>query len=513
VNLPLTSSSYDRQLRELTHPPGWRNPVPPDRYALVVLGGGTAGLVTAAAAAGLGARVALVERSLLGGDCLNTGCVPSKALLASARAAAAARRAGTLGVRLEGEVAVDFPAVMERMRGLRADIAHHDSAERFRGLGVDVFLGDARFTAPDQVQVGTQTLRFRRAVIATGGRAAVPPVPGLVEAGFLTNETVFNLTALPRRLVVVGGGPIGCELAQAFARLGSRVTLFQAAPRLLEREDGDAAELLAEVLQEEGVDLRLGARLERVQRRGSERICHFEVGGAISELSADEILVAAGRRPNLEGLALEAAGVAHTARGVTVDDFLRTTNRRIFAAGDVALPYQFTHLADASARLVVQNALFPWKKRFSSLIVPWSTYTEPEIAHVGLYEQQAWERGIAVETLTVPFADVDRAILEGETRGFVRLHVTRKKGRILGATIVGPHAGELISEVSVAIAGELSLGRIGSVIHPYPTLGEALRKAGDDWNRRRLTPRLKRVLGSFLALRFGRSAIREGGAS
>lgn len=507
--LPLTSSRHDQELQELTHPPKWRNPVPLGRYGLVVVGGGTAGLVSAAVAAGLGIRVALVERSLLGGDCLTTGCVPSKALLASARAAAASGKASALGVRLGGPLAVDFGAVMERMRALRADIAHHDSAARFRDLGVDVYLGEARFVGPDRVALAGQELAFHRAMIATGGRAAVPPIPGLVAAGFLTNETVFNLTERPERLVVVGGGPIGCELAQAFVRLGSRVTLLQAAPRLLEREDADAAELLTQVLQEEGIDLRLGAKLEAVELTAAGRQCRGTMGSGRFELECDEILVAAGRRPNVEGLGLDEAGVGFTPKGVTVDDHLCTSNPRIYAAGDVALPYQFTHLADAAARLAVQNAFFPVKKRFSSLVVPWATYTEPEIAHVGLYEQQAAERGWAIETLTIPLAELDRAILTGETQGFVRLHVTAKKGRIVGATIVGPHAGDLISEVSVAMAGGLGVGRLSSVIHPYPTLGEALRKAGDLWNRGRYTPRLERLVSGFLRWRFGRDAVRQ----
>lgn len=507
--LPLTSSRHDRELQDLTHPPKWRNPVPPGRYGLVVVGGGTAGLVSAAVAAGLGIRVALVERSLLGGDCLVTGCVPSKALLASARAAADVGKGSALGVRLGGPLAVDFGAVMERMRALRADIAHHDSAARFRDLGVDVYLGDARFVGPDRIALDGQELSFHRAMIATGGRAAVPPIPGLVESGYLTNETVFNLTARPERLVVVGGGPIGCELAQAFARLGSRVTLLQAAPRLLEREDADAAELLTQVLREEGVDLRLGAKLEAVERTAAGRLCRGTAGGEPFAVEGDEVLVAAGRRPNLEGLGLDEAGVEFTAKGVTVNDHLRTSNPRIYAVGDVALPFQFTHLADAAARLAVQNAFFPVKKRFSSLVIPWATYTEPEIAHVGWYEQQAVERRVAVETLTIPFAELDRAILTGETRGFVRLHVTAKKGRIVGATIVGPHAGDLISEVSVAMAAGLGVGRLSAVIHPYPTLGEALRKAGDLWNRKRYTPGLKRLVGGFLRWRFGLDAVRQ----
>ncbi len=496
---PLTPSVHDRELLAAVRPPDWVNPLPQRRYHLVVLGGGTAGLVTAAGAAGLGASVALVERSLLGGDCLNVGCVPSKALLASAHAAAAVRRAPELGVRLGGAVAVDFPSVMERMRALRAAMAPHDSAARFRQLGVDVFLGGGRFVGPHEIAVGEARLRFSRAVIATGGRPHVPAIPGLAEAGFRTNESIFDQTVLPPRLAVLGGGPIGCELAQAFARLGARVTLLQRDGQLLPREEREAAELLLAALRADGIDVRLGASVERVESAdGAKRLWVASPTGATA-VEVDEILVAAGRRPNVEGLGLEAAGVAYGERGVAVDDRLRTTNRRVFAAGDVAMAHQFTHLADATARIAIQNALFPFKRRASRLMLPWCTFTEPEIAHVGLRADEARRRGLAVEEVSVPFAEVDRARLGGECSGFARMLVESRSGRILGATIAGAHAGELISEVSVAMAGGVTLGALAGVIHPYPTLAEVLRKAGDAWNRRRLTPRAKSLLGRYLA--------------
>lgn len=503
--LALTNSPHDRELVAHVHPPDWVNPRPAGKYHLVVIGAGTAGLVTAAGAAGLGARVALVERHLMGGDCLNLGCVPSKAVLASARAAADIARVGELGLSIRGPVAVDFPAVMERMRRLRAGIAPHDGAERFRELGIDVFLGDARFRSGEEIEVGDAGLRFSRAVIATGGRPAVPPIPGLQDAGFRTNESIFNLTELPRRLAVIGGGPIGCELAQAFARLGAQVTIIQNHPQFLPREDRDAAEVLLAAFRSAGIGVRLDTEVERVETNGAERVLHLARKGSRERLVADEILVAVGRRPNVERLGLEAAGVAFGPGGVEIDDRLRTSNRRIFAVGDVALPHQFTHVADASARIVIQNALFPFGRRLSSLVVPWSTYTDPEIAHVGLNEAQARERGLRVETVTVPFAEVDRARLEGATEGFVRIHAEAKSGRIVGATIVGRDAGDLVSEISVAMAGKLPLGALGSVIHPYPTRAEAIRKAGDSWNRRRLTPRSKSILRSFLSLRHGKA--------
>lgn len=499
----LTASPHDRELVAHVHPPDWVNPEPASKYHLVVVGAGTAGLVTAAGAAGIGARVALVERHLMGGDCLNVGCVPSKAILASARAVADIEHAAALGASVPSAPAVDFAAVMERMRELRAAIAPHDGARRFRDLGVDVFLGEARFRSGEEIEVGGLALRFARAVIATGTRPAVPVLPGLAEAGFRTNETIFDLTERPRRLAVVGGGPIGCELAQAFARLGSEVTILQSHDQFLPREDRDAAEILLRLFRAEGIRVRLEAALERVETSGRERVLHLASQGAREKLAVDEILIAIGREPNVERLNLESAGVAYGRDGVRVDDQLRTTHRRIFAVGDVALPYQFTHVADAAARIVVQNALFPLKKKLSTLVVPWSTYTDPEIAHVGLYGPQASERGLSFETVTVPFAEVDRARLEGETAGFVRIHAESKSGRILGATIVGRGAGDLISEISTAIAGKLSLGALGSVIHPYPTRAEAIRKAGDAWNRRRLTPGSRGLLGAYLQLRFG----------
>ena len=471
------------------HPPDWVNPEPAERYHLVVIGAGTAGLVSAAGAAGLGAKVALIERHLMGGDCLNVGCVPSKGVIRASRAWQEARDAAERfgGPRAEG--AGDFGAAMERMRRLRAGISVHDSAARFRGLGVDVFLGDGRFVGPDAVEVGGKRLRFRRAVIATGGRAAVPPIPGLAEAGCLTNETIFNLTELPARLVVLGAGPIGCEMAQTFARFGSGVTLLDMESHVLVREDADAAEVVQKALQRDGVQLELGVKVLE-GRRGALVI---EAQEQRKEILADEILVAAGRAPNIENLGLEAAGVKYNKRGVEVDDNLRTSNKNVFACGDVASSLQFTHLADAQARIVIQNALFFGRLKASALTIPWCTYTSPEIAHVGLYEKDAKERGIAVDTLTVPLSSVDRAILDGADEGFLRVHLEKGKDRILGATLVADHAGDMIGELCLAITHGIGLGKIASVIHPYPTQGEVIKKAADQWRRTRLTPGVKKL--------------------
>ncbi len=486
----------NRQLLERVRPPDWVNPTPAGRYHLVVIGAGTAGLVTAAGAAGLGAKVALVERALLGGDCLNYGCVPSKALLAAARAAAAVREAAQFGVRVPPGVAVDFAAVMERLRRLRADLSVNDSAQRFRGLGVDVFLGAARFAGADTVEVGGQALRYRKAVIATGARAAVPDIPGMAECGYLTNETVFGLTQLPPRLAVVGAGPVGCELAQAFARLGSRVTLIGSSAQLLPREDRDAAALVEQAFRRDGIELRLGTKVVRAERQGSEKGLHVEPG---AEVRAEEILVGVGRAPNVAGLNLEAVGVVYDAQhGVHVNDRLRTTNRHIYAAGDICSRYQFTHTADAMARIVIRNALFLGRARVSRLVIPWCTYTDPEVAHVGLSERTAQERGIAVQTFTQPLSHVDRAVLDGDTDGFVKVHVQPGTDKILGATVVAKHAGELIAELTLAMTARLGLGKLGQTIHPYPTQAEALRKTGDAFYRTKLTPLTKWLLDWWL---------------
>lgn len=491
--------AHNRALLANVHPSDWTNPVPKDRYHLVVVGAGTGGLVTAAIAAGLGAKVALIERHLMGGDCLNVGCVPSKGLLRPARAWHAARRAqadfGGPAVSGSG----DFAAVMERMRRIRADISKVDGAPRFSSLGVDVFTGQGTFTGPETVEVAGATLRFRKAVIATGARAAVPPIPGLAEAGYRTNEDIFWLTELPLRLVVIGAGPIGCELAQAFARFGSSVTLIDAAPHVLSREDPDAAAIVQRQLVADGVTLALGAKVGGVARTERGRVVTLESEGRTTQVVADEILVAAGRSPNVDGMGLAEAGVAFTKKGVTVDERMRTSNAKIFAVGDVASKYQFTHAADFQARMVVQNALFFGRGKASSLLIPWCTYTSPEVAHVGLYERDAKEQGIGIDTIDLPLHENDRAVLDGESEGFVRVHLRRGTDQIVGATIVAEHAGEMINEFTIAMVNKLGLGRIGAAIHPYPTQSDAIRRTADLYRRTKLTPFAKRLFTRYFA--------------
>ncbi|TWT41533.1 mercuric reductase [Botrimarina hoheduenensis] len=500
--LPATEANL--RLEANVAPPDWKNPPAADRYHLVVLGAGTAGLVTAAAAAGLGARVALIERRLMGGDCLNVGCVPSKGVIAAARAAAAVRDANRFGVHVAGGYQVDFSAAMERMRRLRADISPHDSAERFTLKGVDVFRGEGHFAGDNTLAVtgmaGSAVLRYRRAVIATGGRAAAPPIPGLDSIEYLTNETVFSLTELPESLAVVGGGPIGCELAQAFARLGSRVTLFTDDKGIFPRDDADAAPLLAASLERDGVQLLGGGTELSVAAGPHSRVI---VSSPHGQIIAQRLLIAVGRAPNVEGLGLDVAGVeVDPRRGIRVNDRLQTTNAHIYAAGDVCSPAKFTHAADFQARLVVRNALMPWpanRGKASSLVIPWCTYTSPEVAGVGLTEQQARGRGVPVDTYRIDLREIDRSLLEGETEGFVKLITSAGTDKIVGATIVAPNAGDMIGEVSLAMTHGIGLGKIAGAIHPYPTVGEAIRKLGDQYNRTKLTSTAQWVLAKWFA--------------
>lgn len=484
-----------------THPADWQNPTPRGRYNLLVIGGGSAGLVAAVGAAGLGAKVALVEKHLLGGDCLYAGCVPSKTLIRAARAVGDLRRSAeaSLGVTLNGELTVDFAAVMERVRRVRAEISHHDSAERFRKLGIDVYLGSGAFSGPDGFAIDGRTIRFAKAVIATGARAAHVPIPGLEPGSYLTNEGIFELTALPPRLAVIGAGPVGAEMAQAFARLGSRVALFDILPTIAGVRDADAQALLREAFTRDGIALHLEGQITRVETRDGARVLHVTQGGRAYEVTADAILLAAGRQPNVEGLNLEAAGVAWTRKGVTVDDHLRTANPRIYAAGDVAIPHQFTHMADASARIVLQNALFFGRQRYGNLIAPWAVYTDPEIAHVGRFPHEAQAAGLATDTYTIAIGDTDRGRADGES-GFVKIYTRRGSDRIVGATIVARHAGELISEVTTAMQAGAGLGVLARTIHPYPTQAEAIRKAADAYNRTRLTPAVARLFKAVLGL-------------
>ena len=485
----LADNARDADLVAHVRPADWINPRPASRYNLVVLGAGTAGLVTAAGAAALGARVALVERNLLGGDCLNFGCVPSKALVRSAHFYADLRDAPKFSGGAPVAPTVDFGAAMERMRELRAHIGHHDAAQRFREMGVDVFLGEATFADRRTVEVGGAALRFGKAVIATGSHAAIPTIDGIAEAGYLTNETMFNLTERPRRLLVIGGGPLGCEMAQVFARLGCEVTIVNQTRYFLPGEERDAADILANALRRDGIEVRLNTLVTRISRLNGEKRASMVSEGHESAVTVDEVLAGVGRVPNVEGLNLEAAGIDYDLReGVRVNDYMRTSNRRVYAAGDVALQRKYTHMADATARIAIRNALFHGREKLSSLVIPWCTYTDPEIAHVGMHMKEAQEQGHPIKTFTIPMGDVDRSVLDGEGEGFVKIHVRDGTDMIVGATIVARHAGEMINEVSLAMVAGIGLKTISRVIHSYPTQAEAIRKAGDAYNRTRLSP-------------------------
>ncbi|MEM6979329.1 MAG: mercuric reductase [Planctomycetota bacterium] len=495
---------HNQKLAEHVHPSDWINPTPAGRYNLVVIGAGTAGLVTAAGAAGLGAKVALIERNLMGGDCLNVGCVPSKAIISAARTAATVRDAGSHGVHVDG-YRVDFAEVMQRLRQLRADIGPHDSAKRFTELGVDVFIGSGQFVADDHIEVrgddgSISKLSFKRAVIATGARAAKLPIPGIEEVQPLTNESLFSLTTLPPRLTVIGGGPIGSEMAQAFARLGSDVTQIEQADHILAREDGDAAKVVQQRMTEDGVRFILNAKVVRFEQRGDEKVTIVQTDDEVREVVADEILVGIGRTPNVDGMGLDKVGVTYDSKqGVKVNDQMQTTHPRIYAAGDIASRMKFTHAADFQARLVIGNTLFKGRGRASKLVIPWSTYTSPELAHVGLLPEEAARQGIDLDTYTQDLSGVDRAILEGHTDGFARVHVRKGTDRIVGATVVAENAGDLIAEITLAMSNGLGLAKIGSSIHPYPTTGDVVRKLGDQYNKTRLTPRVAALFRKWLA--------------
>ncbi len=495
-----SDDDFDRERLENVRPPNWVNPTPLDRYKFLIIGAGPAGLVAAHAAATLGAKVALVERELLGGDCLNVGCVPSKTIIRTAQLYAEMRKAQHYGAQVPADIRVDFGAVMHRMRAVRARISRSDSIQRLVAAGVDVFFGSGRFTGSDTFALDGAKLRFSKAMIATGARPDTAAISGLAEAGFLTNENVFDLDALPRRLLVIGGGPLGCELAQAFCRFGSQTTIVQQIPMFLPKEERDAAQLLSDSFARDGIEVRLNTEAVAVRVVDGQKHVDLVNEDWHSTVVVDAILTGTGRLPNVEGLGLEAAGVnCDDTNGVAVDDYLQTSNPCIYAAGDACLENKFTHTADASARIVVRNALFPGRKKVSSLTIPWCTYTDPEIAHVGLYAREARARDIPVKTFTIPLHEVDRAITDGEEPGFVKISVKEGTDKILGATIVARHAGEMINEITLAIVAGIGLATLADVIHAYPTQSEAIRMAADAYNRTRLTPAMRTLARRWLA--------------
>ena len=468
------------------------------RADICVIGAGSAGLSVAAGASQMGAKTVLIERAEMGGDCLNYGCVPSKSLLAAAKAAAFHRFTAPMGVSY-APPEIDFQAVRDHLRGVIAGIAPHDSVERFEGLGVTVLRADARFVGPGEVEAGGTRIEARRFVVATGSLPVVPPLPGLDEVDYLTNETVFALGAAPAHMIVVGGGPIGCELSQAFRRLGSEVTIVEMAT-ILPSDDPELAELVRLRLRAEGVRLLERTRAGAVRREGAGLVLEVEREGGRESLAGDALLLAVGRRPVVEGLDLEVAGVDHDHKGIKVDRRLRSSNRKVFAAGDVAGGFQFTHVAGYHAGVVLKNALFRLPAKVDDRAVPWVTYTDPELAHVGLTESAAKARHGEIRVLRWPFAENDRARCERQEDGLVKV-VTTPRGKVLGASIVGPHAGELIHAWVLAISAGLGVGAMAQMIAPYPTLGEVNKRAAGSYYTAKLfggrTRRLVRLLAKL----------------
>jgi pyruvate/2-oxoglutarate dehydrogenase complex dihydrolipoamide dehydrogenase (E3) component len=493
---------YERQATANAKPPGWRNPRPALLYDLLVIGAGPGGATAARDAAALGASVALVERDRVGGNCLNFGTIESKSLIRTARFYAEMRDAETLGAHVPKDRAPDFAAIMTRMRRIQMRLSKAHSALRLRDAGIDLFFGMAEFAGPDSVTVEGETLRFRKALIATGARAEIPLIPGLAENGYLTNETFFKLLDCPRRMLVIGGGPVGCEMAQAFSRFGAHVIIVQNSPTFLPKEERDAAQILSDVMAHDGVEIHLNTEVVAIRAEAGAKRVDLVSEDHKFDVLVDAVGVGVGRIANVDGLNLEAAGVAYDlVEGVGVDDFLCTSNPKVYAAGDVCLEHKFNHAAEATARIAVRNALFLGHRRLSDLIIPWCTYTDPEIAHVGLYVREAREQSIPVQTFTILMHDVDRAVIDGEDTGFVKIHVRAGSDEILGATVVARHAGEMINGLSLAITSRLGLRALARVVHTFPTQAEAIKMAAEAYERSRLTDRLKQVAARWLARR------------
>ena len=464
-----------------------------------VIGAGSGGLTVAAGAVQMGASVVLIEQGRMGGDCLNYGCVPSKSLIAAGRVAHTIRTAGRFGVNGH-EPEVDFLRVHNHVKGVIAAIAPHDSQERFEGLGVNVLRACARFVGRHEVEADGRRIQARRIVVATGSSPALPPIPGLAEVPHLTNETIFELTERPKHLIVIGGGPIGCELAQAHRRLGARVTVLELL-KILPHDDLDAVGIVRDQFRAEGIDLREHVQVKSVAPEGDGIAITLEQAGTEQRLTGSHVLVATGRRPNVDDLGLEVAGIDYDEKGIKVDARLRTSNKRVYAIGDVVGGLQFTHVAAHHAGVVLKNVLFKLPAKVETRAVPWVTYTDPELAHVGLTEAQARQRDIQVQVVRWSFAENDRAQAERAPRGFAKVLVDRR-GRIYGATIVGERAGELIHTWVLALANGIKIGAMAQFIAPYPTLGEVSKRAAGSFYAPKLFSLRTRKLVRLL-MRFG----------
>lgn len=456
-------------------PEDWENPVPRNAYDLAIVGAGPAGLAAAESAARLGFSVVLIERNRLGGNSLNVGSVPSKAIIRTARVYRTMRGTEEFGAPVLKDPALEFGKVMARMRRIRTRIAEYHSVHELTALGVDIVFGAARFGSADSLFVGDATVHFKKALIATGARPRVSDIRGLDQTGYRTSATIFEMAALPKRLAVIGGGPLGCELAQAFCGLGSHVTIVQNDPKFLPREERDAAEILSRSMARDGVEIRLNTNVVGARRENGANILETVNNDVKGEIQADEILLSIGRVPNVEELNLEAAGVAFdTDRGIEVDDFLRSRNPNVYAAGDVCLALKFTNAAQSSARMAVQNALIQAQQRQSSSAIPWCTYCYPEIAHIGLHVWEARRQSIPIKSFTVMMHDVDRAITDGQDIGFIKIHIAEGSDRILGATIVSSRASELINEMAVIMSAGIGMKALAEIVHTYPAQSEAI---------------------------------------
>ncbi|CAM9191590.1 unnamed protein product [Discosporangium mesarthrocarpum] len=503
---------YNTKLVNNTHPPVYENPEPLDKYDLVVIGSGAAGLLSVIIANGLGKTCALVEKAYMGGDCLNVGCVPSKALIACSTRLHEVINSAEFGVVLPpGEVGVDFGKVMQRMRRIRSDISEHDSVERYsRDFVKHIFLGHGQFTSPSTIEVGGKVLNFNKAMVATGASASIPPTENLANVPHLTNANFWNLEELPPRMSVIGAGPIGLEMSQALQRFGCKVTCYEYSDQLLPKEDPHAAAVLKESLTADGLTIRLGARIKRVEcdETGSMYSAPFntyrivlDVDGEEEVIESDALLNATGRAPNVFGVGLDEAGVDYdNRRGVVIDDYFRTTSPNIYACGDCASPYKFTHAADWQARVAIRNMFLGDKTKQSDLLIPWCTYTEPEVAHVGKYESELDEKGIEYESFLRNMADVDRCRCEGITSGFAKITVEKGSGgKILGATVVGPNAGDMISELTICIQNGVTIAQLAGTIHPYPTAAECVRQAANMYIKTLRTPEVNKALEIIIA--------------
>ncbi|WP_082509855.1 MULTISPECIES: mercuric reductase [unclassified Rhizobium] len=481
---PAALSDDEASLLRRVRPQDWRNPRPKSLYDLAIIGAGPAGIAAAEYAARRGFTVALIERAVLGGDSLHTGSVPSKAIIRTADIYGGMRDADEFGAPLPEQPAFDFAAAMDRLRRIRTRIAVYHSVHDLTALGIDIFFGEARFAGPDKLVVDATPLPFRKVLIATGARPKIPGIPGLKETGYRTSSTIFEMTALPKRLAVIGGGPLGCELAQAFCRMGAQVTIVQNNPKFLPREERDAAEILNWSMARDGMEIRLNTVVIAARREGDTKILETLNNEVKGEIAADEILVCTGRVPNIEALDLAAAGIAsNPRRGVTVDGFLCSSNPDVYAAGDACLPLKFTNAAQSSARRAVANALLQAGQKHDNSVIPWCTYCSPEIAHIGLQVWDAHRQSIPIKSYTVMLNDIDRAITDGEETGFVKIHVAEGSDRILGATIVASHASELINEIAVIMSTGIGMQALAEVIHTYPAQSGAIMLAAQAYRR------------------------------